>query len=107
MNAEVGFLVLILYFYLFLDLYSSFGKLFLGNGGERAKQPWQSKRRLMKHNGTKNLAICATVGACTLEKDKRKIDLHELSFHREISQPHGREFGRMAAMQKSRLWGRG
>lgn len=107
MNAEVGFLVLILYFYLFLDLYSSFGKLFLANGEEHAKKSWQFKRRLMKQNRTKNLAICATVCACTVEEDKPKKHLPEITFHQEISQPHVREYGRMAVMQKSRLWGRG
>lgn len=107
MNAEVGFLVLILYLYLFLDLYSSFEKLFHANGGEHAKKSWQFKRRLKEQNGTKNLAICATVGACAVKEDKRKIDLPEISFHREMSRPHAREYGRMVAMQKSRLWGRG
>ena len=104
MNAEVGFLVLMLYFYLFLDLYSSFEKLFHANGGEHAKKSWQFKTRLVKQDGTKN---CATVGhgACTVKEDKRKIDLPEILFHREISRPHAREYGRMVAMQKSRLRG--
>ena len=101
MNAEVGFLVLILYFYLFLDLYSSFGKLFLANGKEHQKTLWQFKRRHMEQRRTKNLANFTTVGACTVEEDKRKTDLPEITFHREMSQSHAREYGR-----KSRLWGR-
>ena len=106
MNAEVGFLVLILYFYLFIDLYTSFGKLFLANGEEHAKKSWQFKRRLMEQNRTKNLASFTAVGTCTFEDEKRKTDLHEITFHREMSQSHAREYGRRATMQKSRLWGR-
>jgi len=61
----------------------------------------------MEHKRTKNLAICATVGTCSVEEDKRKIHLTEKSFHQDMSQPPAREYGRMAAMYKSRLWGRG
>lgn len=107
MNAEVGFLVLILYFYLFLDLYSSFRKLFFANGEEHAKKSWQFKRRLMEQKRTKNLTNFTTVGAYTVEEDKRKTDLPEITFHREMPQSHAREYGWRAAMQKSRLWGRG
>ena len=108
MNAEVGFLVLILYFYLLIDLYTSFGKLFLANGEEHAKMSWQFKRRLMEQKRTKHFASFTTrVGTCTFEDDKRKADLPEITFHREMSQSHAREYGRRAAMQKSRLWGRG
>ena len=61
----------------------------------------------MEQNGTKNLAICATGGTCTIEEDKPKKDPPEIMFHQQMSRPHVREYRRMAAMQKSRLWGRG
>lgn len=107
MNAEVGLLVLILYFNLFIDLYTSLGKLFLANGKEHAKKSWQFKRHLMEQKRTKNLASFTTVRTCTFKDDKRKTDLPEITFHREMSKSYARENGWRAAMQKSRLWGRG
>lgn len=98
MNAEVGFLVFILYFYLFLDLYSSFEKLLHANGVDYAKNSWQFKRQ--KNFERKNLA--------TFKKDDRKTDLPEMSFYHEMWQPRARDYGeRMVSVQKSRLWGRG
>lgn len=99
MNAEVGFLVFILYFYLFLDLYSSFEKLLYANGVDHAKKSWQFKRQ--KKIERKNLATFT-------EKDDRKTDLPEMSFYHEMWQPRARDYAeRMVSVQKSRLWGRG
>lgn len=107
MNAEVSLLVLILYFYLFIDLYTSFGKLLLANGEEHAKKSRQFKRSLLEQNRTNNLASFTTVGTCTFEEDKRKTDLPAITFHREMSRSHARAYEWRATIQKSRLWGRG
>ena len=61
----------------------------------------------MEQKRTKNLASFTTVGTCTFKDDKRKTDLPEITFHREMSKSYARENGWRAAMQKSRLWGRG
>lgn len=106
MNAEVGFLVFILYFYLFLDLYSSFEKLFYANSVDHAKKSWQFKRQFLeqKRVGRKNEAV----SPCTIKKDDQKMDLPEMSFYREMWQPRVRDYAeRMVSSQKSRLWGRG
>lgn len=91
MNAEVGFLVFILYFYLFLDLYSSLEKHLYANGVDHVKTLWQKKVK------RKNLAIC-TVG--TVKGDERRTDFAEMSFYREMWQPPLREYERMITVQK-------
>ncbi|KAJ7383621.1 hypothetical protein OS493_026807 [Desmophyllum pertusum] len=108
MNAELGFLVFVLYCYLFLDLYSSFVNMLCAKEGDHAKKPWQFKTHLLeqKEVGRKNLA---TRPCTNFKKDERHIlhiDLPEMSFYREMMQPR-RHHERMVSVQKSRLWGRG
>ena len=97
MNAEVGFLVFILYFYLFLDLFSSLEKHLYANAVDHVKKLRQKKVE------RKNLAICS-VGK--VKRDERRTDLPEISFYREMWQPRVREYEQMVTVQKWRLWGR-
>ena len=106
MNAEVGFLVFVLYFYLFLDLFSSFEKLLCANENNQRKKSWRLQRNFLPRNKVrrKEMANCTN-----MRKDERTADFPEIPFGRERLQPPTRENERMISFvqQKSRLWGRG
>lgn len=106
MNAEVAFLVFVLYFYLFLDLYSSLEKLFNANGINEGKKSWHLQKNFFEQKEVrrKEMATCVN-----MKENERAMDFPEIAFYRERLQPRARENERMinTIQQKSRLWGRG
>lgn len=105
MNTEVGFLVFILYFVLFLDLYATFEKLFCANGGKNAKKAWQLRRNCLDDNvvGRETLTVRKFMD---VKPEKQNMGLPQIALRHEISLPCLRANGQIAAVQKARLWGR-
>jgi len=109
MNTELGFLVFVLYFLLFLDLYSTFAKLSFANGGRNTKKLWDLKRNCLeeKNFGRETLAMRKVADAKTEKRNlKAGKDFAEIHLRREILLPSLRNNGQIAAGQKARLWGR-
>lgn len=104
MNAEVAFLVFILYLFLFLDLYSTFEKLFYAYGDKNTKTASQEKKNSQEENrvGRETLAMRKFTDAMSV---KRNMDLPEVRFGNEIFQQCARA-NRQTCAQKARLWGR-
>ena len=104
MNAEVAFLVFILYLFLFLDLYSTFEKLFYAYGDKNTKKACQVKKNSQEENrvGRETLAMRKFTDAMSV---KRNMDLPEVRFGHEIFLQCARA-NRQTCAQKARLWGR-
>lgn len=109
MNTELGFLVFVLYFLLFLDLYSTFARLLFANGNSNMKTPWYLKRNCLdkKNFGRETLAM-RKVADAKIEKRNMKAgkDFPEIHLRGQILLSSLRNNGQIAAGQKARLWGR-
>ena len=100
MNAEVAFLVFILYLFLFLDLYSTFEKLFYAYGDKNAKKASQVKKNSQEENRVGRMRKFTDAMSV-----KRNMDLPEVRFGHEIFLQCARA-NRQTCAQKARLWGR-
>ena len=106
MDAELCFLVFILYFVLFLDLYSIFVELSCARGVQnRRKSRWPKSVHCLKENEAAGRDTLAMRKFKNINAEQRNICVPVFLPVHEILLPYSRANGHITATQKTRLWG--
>ena len=106
MNSEIYFLVIVLYFFLFLDLYSTFVDHLCASGSGNAKNRGNCRKEEVVERNTFGPS---KIRKCNNTNRKKRCELYQVSLsgksdERVLSCWKGK--GQTPRLHKKRLWGR-